>query len=415
MKPRILVFSRYYLPGHLAGGPIRTIANMVERLGDAFEFRIVTLDRDLGSDRPYSGIPANIWIARGNAQVRYVSPDRFGLREVARILRATPHDVIYLNSFFEPRFTQQVLISRWLRRTSDRPIVIAPRGEFSEGALRLKKHKKRLFIGLARIFGLYENVIWQASSTWEAGDIRRVMSPRIRRLLVWGCKSRIAIASDMASIGNASEPLMQATSPRVAGTPLRACTLSRISPQKNLDFSLRMLALVRVPVHFSIYGPIEDAEYWAECQELIRALPTHVEVTYEGALESASVVAELEQCDLFVFPTRGENFGHVIHEALRAGLPLLLSDQTPWRQLVERGVGWDLPLADPAEFARRIDEVADWSHQQYVDYAARARAMASRVADDPATLEANRRLFLEAIENVGRDLASKTAKGAGSV
>src|SRR3546814_17574361 len=37
----------------------------------------------------------------------------------------------------------------------------------------------------------------------------------------------------------------------------------------------------------------------------------------------------------------GENYGHVIAEALEAGLRLLISDQTPWRGLAEAGVGHD--------------------------------------------------------------------------
>ena len=34
--------------------------------------------------------------------------------------------------------------------------------------------------------------------------------------------------------------------------------------------------------------------------------------------------------DLFVFPTLGENFGHVIYESLMCGTPVLVSDNTPW-------------------------------------------------------------------------------------
>ena len=47
-KTTILSSVGYYLPGYKAGGPIRTLANMVDRLGDEFQFKIVTLDRDFG-------------------------------------------------------------------------------------------------------------------------------------------------------------------------------------------------------------------------------------------------------------------------------------------------------------------------------------------------------------------------------
>ena len=50
---RILTFVDYYLPGYKAGGPIRTIANMVSQLGGEFEFLIVTRERDFLDTVPY--------------------------------------------------------------------------------------------------------------------------------------------------------------------------------------------------------------------------------------------------------------------------------------------------------------------------------------------------------------------------
>jgi hypothetical protein len=58
-RPRVLVLLPTYLPGYLAGGPIRSIANMVDALGDEFEFRIVTSDRDHKARTPYDGSRSN--------------------------------------------------------------------------------------------------------------------------------------------------------------------------------------------------------------------------------------------------------------------------------------------------------------------------------------------------------------------
>lgn len=369
---------------------------MVERLSDDFDFRIVTLDHDFGSDHPYVDMPTDTWTTRGDALVRYVSIRKFGLREVGRILRETPHDVVYLNSFFEPRFTLQILINRLFHRCRNRPVVIAPRGEFSVGALRIKACKKRIFIKLAKILGLYANVTWQASSEWEAVDIRRALSLECCEPGSNGA-NKVVIASDLAA-PFPREPLQLELDPkdRSEGV-LRIATLARVTPIKNLDFSLRVLAAVRVPVSFVIYGPIEDVNYWAQCRALINQLPPNIDVVQFGPLDASAVVAELAHYDLFLLPTRGENFGHVIHEALEAGLPVLISDQTPWRRLEEQGVGWDLPLDDMSGYVRRIEEVADWSKQERSAYSARARALALDVSDDRNVLESNRRLFLDAM------------------
>jgi glycosyltransferase involved in cell wall biosynthesis len=160
-----------------------------------------------------------------------------------------------------------------------------------------------------------------------------------------------------------------------------------------------MLGKVRIPVCFTIYGPVEDETYWADCQELTAKLPACVDVVHQGLIEPAKVIPTLAQHDLFLFPTRGENYGHVIHEALRAGLPVLISDQTPWRGLAGLGVGWDLSLGDDVEFVKRIEEVAAWTDKERQRCSARARAYAATAAEDPANLEANRRLFLDVIHD----------------
>ena len=75
---------------------------------------------------------------------------------------------------------------------------------------------------------------------------------------------------------------------------------------------------------------------------------------FGGPIEPNDLYATLKEFDLFVLPTLGENFGQVIWEALASGLPLLISDRTPWRNLTEFNIGWDLNLDNPEEFERVI-------------------------------------------------------------
>lgn len=43
-------------------------------------------------------------------------------------------------------------------------------------------------------------------------------------------------------------------------------------------------------------------------------------------------------------PTFNENYGHAIVESFVAGLPVVISDRTPWRNLEKINAGWDIPL-----------------------------------------------------------------------
>lgn len=172
-KPAILTFVHYYLPGYKSGGPVRTIANMVERLSGELEFHIVTADRDMLDTQPYSDIIVDSWNMVGKARVFYTSPARCSLGSIAKLVNDTPHDVLYLNSFFDPVFTVKPLLARRLGLLPKRPTVLAPRGEFSEGALCIKSWKKGFYIKAASLFGLYHDLTWHASSNHELDDIQR--------------------------------------------------------------------------------------------------------------------------------------------------------------------------------------------------------------------------------------------------
>lgn len=66
----------------------------------------------------------------------------------------------------------------------------------------------------------------------------------------------------------------------------------------------------------------------------------------------------LSNYDAFLFPTKGENYGHVIYEALAAGCVPVISDRTPWLDLEENGCGYVVPLEDQDDFIKTIKELA---------------------------------------------------------
>src|SRR5262245_37220511 len=183
-KPIILAFVRYYLPGYKSGGPVRTIANMVDRLGDYFDFRILTSDRDAFEEAPYANVLSDSWNIIDKTQVYYLSPTNCSISALVKIFSERPYDVLYLNSFFDPVFAQRPLFARWLGLLPNKPLVIAPRGEFSPGALAIKRWKKKPYKLLSTALGLYRELIWQASSQGEYEDIRRSMGTTARRILV---------------------------------------------------------------------------------------------------------------------------------------------------------------------------------------------------------------------------------------
>jgi glycosyltransferase involved in cell wall biosynthesis len=389
-----------YIPGYKAGGPIRSIANLVAALGEEFRFKILTSDRDLGDTVPYPGVVRNHWVRVGNADVMYLSSGWRGLLRLTALLRALDTgSVLYLNSFFSGRFSILAIVLHWLGICKPKCIVLAPRGEFSQGALNLKSNKKQLYIWISASIGLYRGVIWHASTTLEEADIRRAM-PNFSLIHFadvqpdgWGMRGDsktgiIVTAKDMHLMSRRDV----GTKPRKRAGQLRVVFVSRISPMKNLLSALGMLQGVSGHVSYDIYGPVEDEEYWSKCKMAINTLPPNVRVKYMGMVEHERVREVFADHDLFLFPTLGENFGHVICEALSAACPVLISDQTPWRDLQEKGVGWDIPLKEMERFHAIIQQCVDADEEWYAALVARTTEYAKLLASDPAILEENRRM-----------------------
>lgn len=386
-KLKILTFVGFYLPGYKSGGPVRTISNMVDHLGDDYEFRIITSDRDATDPESYSGIEVDRWNVVGKARVLYLSPKNRTISAIANLMQKTDHDILYLNSLFNPAYTLVPLLLRRLGRAPIRPSIIAPRGEFSKGALALKKWKKFPFFRIAYLTDLYSNLTWQASSEYEARDIRLHMGRKAKSILI---------------VPNLPPPALVRGFPRSRqpNEPLRILFLSRITPMKNLDFALNVLGKVKVPVIFDIYGPVRDERYWNLCQKLIEKLPSHVIAKFHGPLLPSQVPGIMAAHDLFFLPTLGENYGHVIPEALSAGTPVLIANTTPWRSLEAAGVGWDLNLERPDKFVSCIEHISQISTKEYAALRSRVIKFAVEKLSDPVLVETNRRLFENTITEV---------------
>jgi glycosyltransferase involved in cell wall biosynthesis len=379
-KPKVLVFVRNYLPGYKSGGVLRTIANTVNWLSNDYEFWIVTRDRDLGNDEPYHEIQINEWQCVDGAMVRYLPSELITTNSLVKLIANTPHDLIHLNSYFDPVFTLRVMLARkfgWLPNT---PLLLSPRGEFGDGSLKLKYAKKIIFINASKLIGLFTGITWHATSNYELQDIINVLH---------GNANDIKVAMDLP---NKVTPEATKTL-SLSNDFLRIVFISRLSREKNLDFVLRVLGKIKSKIIFDIYGPDEDVMYWKECQALIKQLPKNIAPTYHGPVAPNKVAEIFSEYDLFFFPSKGENYGHVIAESISVGTKVLISKNTPWLDLENDGLGWDVDLKNESVFVNIIENLALESIGERLKKRVAAKEGALKRLLDPIVVKDNRELF----------------------
>jgi glycosyltransferase involved in cell wall biosynthesis len=381
-RPTILVLLGAFWPGHEATGPNQSLIALVKGLKGNFDFKIVGRDRPFGASEPLA--PAGIWTDIGYAQIRYSPISAFlGARDLSDILRTTSHDLLLMNGFFDREFTIPALLLRYAGRVPRLPTILSTRGEFGGGALVLKSRRKRIYMEFARRVNLLDGVWLHATSPQEAGDIGKsypfsrgtFIAPNIRQL----------------------ESLPAACNSRKRSSLTRLAFLGRITPVKNLHYALAVLSRVKSEIAFDIYGPVQEKAYWQDCQRSITRLPPNITVTYRGIIANDSVGATLAGADLFFLPTCGENFGHAILDALAAGLPVLISDQTPFQNLQCSNAGWSLSLDQPEKFVEVIEAIAAMPVDERMRLRVGARDLADRMTNSGDAIATNLEMFMSAV------------------
>lgn len=378
-KKKILVFIDWYLPGYKAGGPIRSCANLIEHLKDEFDFSVITRNTDYCETTPYPGIKADEWnVLADNTKVFYCSGKNItGKIFKLQISRCQP-DIIYINGIYSYKFSiLPLLLSRSYKNIKT---IVAARGMFDPGAINVKKTKKLVFLSAAKIAGLYNHVVFHATNEQEKKNIISALGKNIK----------IKIAPNLPK----RSPKQEMPKRLKKSGMTKLVSIARIAPEKNIKYAIEVLSHVKGNVEFDLFGAIYDHNYWNECLALMEKLPRNITIKYCGSIANEAVADILKTCHFMFMPTQGENFGHSIFESFNMGCPVIISDKTPWRNLEEKKMGWDIALAEKEKFISTIEECVHMSQKDYDERSHNAFEFAEKISGDREIAEQSRKLFL---------------------
>ena len=384
----ILVFSDWYLPGYKAGGPIRSIANMVARLD--LNFSIVTSIFDHDSTKPYPGISTNKWLpGPQNERVMYLSDEQQTARRFRELMNELDYDCIYLNSLFSTKFALKPLMAARRSRMLSK-VILAPRGMLKTGALSVKAKKKKTFLKVARLMGLYKGITWHGTNDIEADEIRHH----------FGDSVKVQVAPNLVVM-----PAGQNALPKKEVNGLRLVTIARISPEKNILQAIEWVIKAMpndAQLDWDIFGTEENEAYLGECQRLIATSGLNIKL--KGHITPEEIKSTLGKYHVFYLPTLGENYGHAIMEALMHGLPVLISNMTPWKGLKAQEAGWELPLEEES-FVPVLREALEMEEEDFIILNKGARSLGATIANRSDDVSANYELF-RSVSDVDFDISA---------
>jgi len=379
-KQKILICIDWYMPGFKAGGPVRSVSHIVNAFKTEFEFYILTSAYDLGDDEPYENVKHNQWFDQDGVFIKYLTKKLHNSSAISSNIKEISPDVIYLNSLFSRVFTLMPLA---VARKNKIKTIIAPRGMLGQGALAIKSSKKLSFIKMAKFLGWYKKVIWHASTHNEKDEI----------LNYFGKKAKIVVAQN---IPVSQQIDLDNILDRKNTGKVKFVTVSRIAKVKNIHLAVEAFKYVKTnqKVSFDIYGNIEDKAYFDSFKHKIKKYK-NIEISYKGVALPYEIADIFADADFMLLPTSHENYGHSIVEAWANGCPVIISKNTPWKNLRVQDLGWDVDISDIKKLTKAIQEGIDLDFTSYIQMVRASYQYFKNQLCDEEVIKANRKLFLD--------------------
>lgn len=372
---RIAIFYSGYLPGEKYGGPVTSIYNFTELLGDDNEIFIICTNHDLKETTPYSGISPG-WNTVGKAQVVYLPDEEYRKEKFSEILDEIKPNIIYASSIFSANQTYPLFD---LSKEKRIPLLLAPRGELNNNALSIKKTKKKVYLLTLKVLKKLSATYFQATSIEEKNNI-------IQNLGI--AEKKVILLPNIPALPTHKEKIEKHPG------KLKVCFVGRIVENKNLLVALRTVVTAKSYIYFDIFGPSEDKDYFEQCEQVIKTAPDNIKIRYKGVLSPSQMRNAYSEYDCLISPTKFENYGQAIVEAMLHDVPVIISKgTTPWDDIEEKYAGYVVSIDDINGFTKAIDTLAEMDELQYKAQVGRLRDYCSKKFDYSKLKEKYREFF----------------------
>ena len=368
-----------------AGGVTRAVVDLCLALSlRGHEVTLLTRDAADSADQIKSmpNAPALIELPRVAGPIPHLQ--RAGARLASKLIGET--ELVHLHVVWDPVTLQLGRIARRLGK----PYIISLHGMLDDWTMSQKRLKKRLYLAmggrklLASAAGVHctaKMEVEQAARWFPQG--RAVSIPLVTDMTIYrDLPTREAARRQFPDL--------------FADLPV-ALFVGRLHPIKRIELLIEAAAILKergTPCRIALIGSGERA-YECDLRRLAQSRNIGDEVHQLGFIAGAEKVALYTAADAFVLPSRHENWGFVLIEALACGTPIVTTRHVAiWRDLLASGA---VEIVDdaPASFA---DAMHKWFNHpnRWTDLRTRARNWVMRDLEDAEVIRRYEALYREA-------------------
>lgn len=255
--------------------------------------------------------------------------------------------IIHFSSIFFPVTLPLLVISISLGKI----VVISPRGELYDAALEIKPKSKYLWLMLIK--NLQKKIDFHATNEYEAGLIKKFF-PKAKS---------VEVINNFIKI------------PVINAVPIenKFIFLGRINPIKNIHILIKAFYLLiekteDTSINLVVVGSARlayEKKYFEELRFQVKELGLDDRVFFKGHLEGEEKEKELASAKALILPSKSENFGNVVLEALAQGTPVIASTGTPWKILDQEKSGfWIEPTTE--NILQAMQNILNLSEDEYM-------------------------------------------------
>ena len=270
-------------------------------------------------------------------------------------------DLFHLFGIWDPFHIQLFLRAK----LNKKKIIISTLGALEPWSLEQKSLKKKL------AWYLYQKKILN-----NCDYIHATSDDEKKHLVELGIKTPIKIIPHGVIIKSAKKIKKKDKSKK------EALFFSRIHEKKGILELLNSWSTIK-PADWilKIYGPVSDKNYMGKIKEKI------LELSLEDSVFILNPVFEYDKkeevflnSDCFLLPSKSENFGMSIVEALSYGVPVLTTEETPWKILKKIDGGKIIKFSQD-NLTSSLKEITSMNNEELIAMGSRGRELLKKNYD----------------------------------